>query len=696
MSALRIVGGIFAAAFFALAWFRYSRRRISRLNLIISSLISAVLLLLAIAPGLFNPLFEVFNFQPGSGQRLTAVLLFAVAILFVLLIRVQSEVDTNERNIRTARRIVRTGGLRLGRGRRPPAGQADRRGLSRLQRGRERRRRHRGDAPEVEGYHVIPIVIDDRSDDGTADAARAAGGLAASLPIRRGGGLALRVGYDIALTLEADIVVTMDADGQHQPEELPTVVGPIIDGRADHVNGSRMLGDFERESLIRHLGVHFFSRVVTILTGQRVTDISSGYRATRADTLQRLILEQDQFWTSEVTIEALRQRARVVEVPVTFLTRRGGCLEEAEVVPLRLELLEGDRQDLAALAAATSPARRALDSSSARFASRLSPSVRSDRHESRNGVIALPRTPSRSAIRSHALTASSTTPGSIAKASGTGLHRSTAATASSSPSARSMRAASPGVVHPVVEVHRGLARQEERQTPAGVAQHPDAELLEPLRGGDRVDDRFRTGAHEQDRCSGELDQVSGYVPAPRMHAPDAAGRPDHDPCPVRRPDRARDRGGAQVTRGDRHGQIASGDLGGAAGLGEHRSSSAESPTTTSPSITPIHAGTAPAERIAALIRSTHSRLRGGGSPWETTLVSSATTPSPAVSAAATSLEGRTALSAAASPRSPPPRRTVGVRARSRSSRRRERPLGTPRPARRRANVRRRAMPGARR
>jgi len=134
------------------------------------------------------------------------------------------------------------------------------------------------------------------------------------------------------------------------------------------------------------------------------------------------------------------------------------------------------------------------------------------------------------------------------------------------------------------------------------------------------------------------------------------------------------------------------------GSANTRSSSAESPATTSPSITPIHAGTAPAERIAALIRSTHSRLRGGGSPWETTLVSSATTPSPAASAAATSLEGRTALSAAASPRSPPspPRTTVGVRAMSRSSRRRERPLGTPSPGHRRANVRRRAMPGARR
>ena len=324
MLALRIVGGIFAAAIFALALIRYRRRQISRLSLIISSLISAVLLLLAIAPGLFNPLFEVFNFEPGNGQRLTAVLLFAVGILFVLMIRMQSEVDTSERGIR---QLVESFGQSafdwdmaadLPAGKRivvisPAHNESENVGAV-----------IEAMPPEVEGYHVVPIVIDDRSDDGTAETARAAGALAASLPIRRGGGLALRVGYDIALKLGADIVVTMDADGQHQPEELPTVVEPIIDGRADHVNGSRMLGDFERESLIRHLGVHFFSRVVTILTGQRVTDISSGYRATRADTLRALILEQDQFWTSEVTIEALRQRARVVEVPVTFLTRRGG------------------------------------------------------------------------------------------------------------------------------------------------------------------------------------------------------------------------------------------------------------------------------------------------------------------------------------------------------------------------------------
>jgi hypothetical protein len=321
---LRVLGALFAVGLFALVVVRYERKQVSRLTLIISSVISVAILLLAIAPGLFNPLFETFNFQPGTGLRLTGVLLAAVVILFLLVVRLQSNVDTNDRSIRL---LVESMGqtafdwdaaAELPDGRRivvisPALNEAENVGAV-----------IHAMPSEVDGHVVVPVVIDDASDDGTADVARKAGALVASLPIRRGGGLALRVGYDVALKLDADVVVTIDADGQHQPEEIPILVKPILDGEADHVNGSRMIGDFERESLIRHLGVHFFSRVVTILTGQRVTDISSGYRATRADTLRRLILEQDQFWTSEVTIEALRKHARVVEVPVTFLTRRGG------------------------------------------------------------------------------------------------------------------------------------------------------------------------------------------------------------------------------------------------------------------------------------------------------------------------------------------------------------------------------------
>jgi len=275
-------------------------------------------------PNLFNPIFDLLHFRPGSGRRLTALLLVAVAVLFALVIRLQSYVDVNERNIRL---LVEAFGrerfdweaaatLPPGKGIvviSPAHNEAENVGAV-----------IHAMPEEIDGYDVLPIVIDDGSEDGTADAARRAGALVASLPIRRGGGLALRVGYEIALRLGADIVVTIDADGQHLPEEMPVLVKPIIEGQADHVNGSRMLGEFERGPLIRHAGVHFFSWLVTILTGQRITDASSGYRATRADTLRKLVLEQDQFWSSEVLIECLRHRARIVEVPVTFLTRRGG------------------------------------------------------------------------------------------------------------------------------------------------------------------------------------------------------------------------------------------------------------------------------------------------------------------------------------------------------------------------------------
>jgi hypothetical protein len=324
MLALRIVGAALAAAFVAVSIVRYSRQRISRLSLIISSAIALGVIALAAAPGVFNPIFETLNFAPGSGRRLTAVLLIAVAILFLLLLRLQTYVDTNERSIRLLVESMGKASFDWNRAGELPVGKRIVVVSPAFNEAENVAAVIHAMPSQVEDHSVVTVVVDDRSDDGTAHVARNAGALVTSLPIRRGGGLALRVGYEIALELGADIVVSIDADGQHQPEELAVLVKPILEGQADHVNGSRVLGDYERGPWIRNAGVHFFSWLVTILTGQRVTDISSGYRATRADVLRTLILEQDQFWTSEVTIEALRQHARIVEVPVTFLTRRGG------------------------------------------------------------------------------------------------------------------------------------------------------------------------------------------------------------------------------------------------------------------------------------------------------------------------------------------------------------------------------------
>lgn len=323
MPALRILAGLAAVGIFVLAVRGHERRQISRLNLIILFALCASVVALAMYPPLFDPLLRTFNFQRGTNGVIFA-LLMAVGVLFFLYLRAQTSADTNERSIRLLvealgqERFDWDRASRLPNGPRlvtvsPAFNEAE----------------NVGDVIKqipgmIEGHHVVPVVVSDGSTDGTATAAREAGAFVAELPIRRGGGLALRVGYDIALRLGAQVVVTLDADGQHLPEEISVMIAPIVAGRADYVNGSRLLGSFERESLIRHLGVHVFSRIITTLTGQRITDPSSGYRAARADLLEKVVLKQDQFWTSEILIEALRHHARVVEVPVTFLARAGG------------------------------------------------------------------------------------------------------------------------------------------------------------------------------------------------------------------------------------------------------------------------------------------------------------------------------------------------------------------------------------
>jgi hypothetical protein len=323
MPALRILAGLAAVGIFVLAVRGHERRQISRLNLIILFALCASVVALAMYPPLFDPLLRTFNFQRGTNGVIFA-LLMAVGVLFFLYLRAQTSADTNERSIRLLVEALGQERFDWDRASRLPDGPR----LVTVSPAFNEAE-NVGDVIKqipgmIEGHHVVPVVVSDGSTDGTASAAREAGAFVAELPIRRGGGLALRVGYDIALRLGAQVVVTLDADGQHLPEEISVVIAPIVAGDADYVNGSRLLGSFERESLIRHLGVHVFSRIITTLTGQRITDPSSGYRAARADLLEKVVLKQDQFWTSEILIEALRHHARVVEVPVTFLARAGG------------------------------------------------------------------------------------------------------------------------------------------------------------------------------------------------------------------------------------------------------------------------------------------------------------------------------------------------------------------------------------
>ncbi|MFZ4584518.1 MAG: glycosyltransferase family 2 protein [Acidimicrobiia bacterium] len=176
----------------------------------------------------------------------------------------------------------------------------------------------------LEGLRVLPIVVDDGGGDATAEVARAAGAYVVQHPVNLGQGEALRTGFAVALDLGAEIVVTMDADGQHRPDELVTLVKPVVVGDADYVQGSRFLGEYDDAGGMRHKGIEIFTRLINLVSGAGITDCTNGYRAIRATGLSRLTLVESRFNAPELIIESARHGLRIQEVPVHIRSREFG------------------------------------------------------------------------------------------------------------------------------------------------------------------------------------------------------------------------------------------------------------------------------------------------------------------------------------------------------------------------------------
>lgn len=174
------------------------------------------------------------------------------------------------------------------------------------------------------GLPVATLVVDDGSADATAPAAAAAGALVARLERNCGHGIALRVGYQLARDHGARYIVTLDGDGQWNPAELPTVLAPVVAGEADFVIGSRVLGATQTGDVLRGAGVHVFAALVRWLTGTRVTDSSSGFRALRAEVTATVRQEQVQYQTSELLIGAIFAGYRIAERPIVMRERMTG------------------------------------------------------------------------------------------------------------------------------------------------------------------------------------------------------------------------------------------------------------------------------------------------------------------------------------------------------------------------------------
>jgi glycosyltransferase involved in cell wall biosynthesis len=177
---------------------------------------------------------------------------------------------------------------------------------------------------EACGLPVSCIVVVDGDTDRTAAVASEHGAHVCVFPVNRGHGAALRVGYALARVVGARFIVTTDADGQYRGSDVEPVLEPVVAGDADFSIGSRWLGRQETTDPIRRLGSRFFARLATVLTGQRMTDTSSGLRAMTAAVTEAVTLRQPQYQTSELLMEALGKGFRVVEVPMTMRKRTHG------------------------------------------------------------------------------------------------------------------------------------------------------------------------------------------------------------------------------------------------------------------------------------------------------------------------------------------------------------------------------------
>jgi glycosyltransferase involved in cell wall biosynthesis len=177
---------------------------------------------------------------------------------------------------------------------------------------------------EACGLAVSCIVVVDGDTDRTAAIARDHGAYVCTFPKNRGHGVALRVGYALARDVGARFIVTTDADGQYPGSDIAPVLQPVADGVADFAVGSRWLGRQETTDPIRRSGSWFFARLASLLTGQHITDTSSGLRAMTVEVTTSVTLRQPQYQTSELLMEALAKGFRYVEVPMTMRKRTHG------------------------------------------------------------------------------------------------------------------------------------------------------------------------------------------------------------------------------------------------------------------------------------------------------------------------------------------------------------------------------------
>ncbi|HYN15288.1 MAG TPA: glycosyltransferase family 2 protein [Terriglobales bacterium] len=172
------------------------------------------------------------------------------------------------------------------------------------------------------------IIIDDYSTDGTRVRLQELAGGAPDGPLRilfheknRGKGAALRTGFAAAT---GEIVIVQDADLEYDPSEYPKLIGPILEGKADVVYGSRFAGGESHRVLYfwHYVGNRFLTLLSNMLSNLNLTDMETCYKVFRREIIQQVKLAEDRFgFEPEVTARIAALKCRVYEVGISYSGR---------------------------------------------------------------------------------------------------------------------------------------------------------------------------------------------------------------------------------------------------------------------------------------------------------------------------------------------------------------------------------------
>jgi len=186
------------------------------------------------------------------------------------------------------------------------------------------------------------MVVDNGSNDRTADRAREAGALVVNQPVR-GYGRACRAGMNAAIKAGAEVIVFIDGDGSDCPEFLVELVKPILRGEYDFVIGSRVRGEREPGSLTfsQVFAGRLAGWLLGVCYGVKFTDMSP-FRAIRRSVIEVLPMREETYgWNLEMQMLVARAKVRILEIPVNHRRRQGGVSKVSGTI--RGTLLAGTR-----------------------------------------------------------------------------------------------------------------------------------------------------------------------------------------------------------------------------------------------------------------------------------------------------------------------------------------------------------------